>query len=94
MEQLLFPCPALPGCVVGVIVHQGKLKHNGRRRRRLPGEIEQNRVRKALKELLDWEKGRDQELEEARARRRSSAWRRPGRLCPAWLLTLFASLNL
>ena len=64
------------------------------RRRRLPREIELNRARKALKELLDWEKGRDQELEEARARRRFSAWRRPGRLCPAWLLTLFASPDL
>ena len=23
VERLLYPCPALPGCVVGVIVHQG-----------------------------------------------------------------------
>ena len=29
VEQLLFPCQALPGCVVGAIVHQGKLKDNG-----------------------------------------------------------------
>ena len=64
------------------------------RRRRLPREIELNRARKALKELSDWEEGKDQELREARARRRSSIWRRPGRLCPAWLLNLFASPNL
>ena len=59
------------------------------RRRRLPREIEENRARKAVRELLDWERRRDQELEEIRARRRSSAWGRPGRHCPAWLVTLF-----
>ena len=63
-------------------------------RRRLPREIEENRARKAVRELLDWERRRDQELEEIRARGRSSAWRRPGRHCPAWLVTLFDSLNL
>ena len=65
----------------------------GRRTRRLPREIEENRARKAVRELLDWERRRDQELEEIRARRRSSTWRRPGRNCPAWLVTLFDSLN-
>ena len=61
----------------------------GRRTRRLPREIEENRARKAVRELLDWERKRAQELEEIRARRRSSAWRRPGRHCPACLVTLF-----
>ena len=46
-----------------------------------------------MRELLDWERRRDQELEEIRARWRSSAWRRPGCHCTAWLVTLFDSLN-
>ena len=79
--------PALPRLQIN---HPALQEVHGRRRL-LPREIEQNRARKALKELSDWEEGRDKELREARERRRSSAWRRPGRLCPAWLLNLFAS---
>ena len=26
VARLLIPCQALPGCVVGIVVHQGKLK--------------------------------------------------------------------
>ena len=48
------------------------------RRRRLPRKIELNRARKALKELSDLEEGRDQELKEARARRRPGPFARPG----------------
>ena len=55
----------------------------------MPRKIEENRARKAMRELLDWERRRDQELEEIRARRRSSAWRRPGHHCPAWLVKKF-----
>ena len=62
--------------------------------RRRVREIEVNRARKAVRELLDWERRKSQELEESRAKRRSSAWRRPGRHCPAWLVTLFDSPNL
>ena len=62
--------------------------------RRRAREIEENRARKAVRELLDWERRRSQEVEENRARRRSSAWRRPGRHCPAWLVLLLDSPDL
>ena len=55
--------------------------------RRLPREIEENRVRKAMRELLDWKRREAQELEESRARSRSSAWRRPGATARHGLLT-------
>ena len=69
-----------------------RLRDLGRRRR--AREIEVNRARKAVRELLDWERRRPQEVGESRAKRSSSAWRRPGDHCPAWLVTLFDSPNL